>query len=199
MKKITKAAAVVMMLALMTGCGSSGDATTAKPEAAEGNTAAQEAKVTTKDTEAETATEGSEASSEASDWYFQKGDVKIFMEAAASDILSGLGDPKGTHEEKSCAFDGMDVTYMYPGFDLITAKKDGESVETVSQVVLRDDTVETPEGVYIGGTAADVEKAYNTTVGDANNVKLNKGNCDLLFIFKDGVVSSIQYAVKSAE
>jgi len=195
MKKFTKAAAVVMMLALMTGCGSSGDATTAKPAATEGTTAAQAEKTTTGDTEAEKTTEGSEAS----DFYFQKGDVKIFMEAAAPDILSGLGEAKGTHEEKSCAFEGMDVTYMYPGFDLITAKKNGESVETVSQVVLRDDTVETAEGVFIGGSIADVEKAYSVTVGDANNVKVTKGNCDLLFIFKDGVISSIQYAVKSAE
>jgi len=193
MKKFTKAAAVVMMLALMTGCGSSGDATTAKPAATEGTTAAQAEKTTTGDTEAEKTTEGSEAEAE---WYFQKGEVKIHIGDEATALISALGNYSDRFEEKSCAFEGMDVTYTYPSFMIITAKKNGESEETVSQIVLRDDTVETPEGVYIGSSVASVEKAYNTTVGDAKNVRLNKGNSDLLFIFDEGVVGSIQYLVK---
>lgn len=125
------------------------------------------------------------------DYYFQKGDVKIHMNEASDPILEKLGKYKSSYEAPSCAFDGMDVVYTYPGFDLMTFVDKGKG--KVSGVVLRDDTVETVEGISIGSSAADVEKAYGKLEDGATNKKLQKGSCELLIILTDGAVSSIQY------
>ncbi len=135
--------------------------------------------------------------SSAEDYYFQKGDLKIHMQDPAAPVLEKLGQAKSSYEAPSCAFDGMDVIYSYPGFDLMTYVKDGQGI--VSGVVLRDDTVETIEGICIGSDKAAVEKAYGKFADGANNMKVVKGSCELLVILTDGVVSSIQYTPNAAK
>ena len=125
------------------------------------------------------------------DYYFQKGDLKIHMQDPAAPILEKLGQAKSSYEAPSCAFDGMDVIYSYPGFDLMTYVKDGNGI--ISGVVMRDDTVETIEGISIGSDKAAVEKAYGKFEEGSNSLKLIKGSCELLVILTDGAVSSIQY------
>ena len=120
----------------------------------------------------EAATEASgkkeEAAPAGEDGYvFKKGDVTISMGAPADDIISALGTYKNTYEAESCAFDGMDVVYSYAGFDVLTLSD-----------------------------KAAVEKAYGQKVEDGvNNIQLKKGNSDLLIIFKDDLVNSIQYSL----
>ena len=133
----------------------------------------------------------------AEDYYFQKGDLKIHMQDPAAPVLEKLGQAKSSYEAPSCAFDGMDVIYSYPGFDLMTYVKDGQGI--VSGVVLRDDTVETIEGICIGSDKAAVEKAYGKFADGANNMKVVKGSCELLVILTDGAVSSIQYTPNAAK
>ena len=48
----------------------------------------------------------------------------------------------------------------------------------------------------IGSDIDAVEKAYGDVTDGANNLTVSKGNSELLIIFKDGVVSSIQYTAK---
>ena len=133
----------------------------------------------------------------AEDYYFQKGDLKIHMKDPAAPILEKLGQAKSSYEAPSCAFDGMDVIYSYPGFDLMTFVNNGEGI--ISGVVLRDDTVETIEGICIGSDKAAVEKAYGKFEDGVNNLKLTKGGCELLIILTDGAVSSIQYTPNSGK
>ena len=73
------------------------------------------------------------------------------------------------------------MTYTQNGKDL------------VSGVVLRDDTVETPEGITIGSKAEDVKKAYGDFEKDATSATYKTENCKLLIIFENGVVTSVQY------
>ena len=85
----------------------------------------------------------------------------------------------------------MDVVYTYPGFEVLTYVMDGEA--KISGVVLRDDTVETAEGVCIGSSKADVQAAYGSIEEGAASLRMTKGNCELLVILTDDAVSSIQY------
>ncbi len=125
-------------------------------------------------------------------WYFQKGDVKIEMNAPAEPILKALGESQSSYEAPSCAFDGMDVVYTYAGFEVLTYVENEKAV--ISGVVLRDDTVETAEGICIGSSKADVESAYGKKFEDGSTtLEMIKGNCQMLVILEDDTVSSIQY------
>ena len=134
---------------------------------------------------------GQETAQEDANWYFMKGDVRIEIGAQAEPILKALGDPQSSYEAPSCALDGMDVVYTYPGFEVLTYVMDGEA--KISGVVLRDDTVETAEGVCIGPSKADVQAAYGSIEEGAASLRMTKGNCELLVILTDDAVSSIQY------
>jgi len=200
MKKLQRIVTVGMlgcMLAL-SGCGSGGKST-----AAAGNAATEAAKTTENKTESTADTKKDTEAGDAAvpdneeNWYFKKGDVKIYMYAPADPILEALGDYKEKFESPSCAFDGTDIAYYYPGFYLYVFDDKGERV--VTQVALKDDTVQTAEGVYIGMDKESVEKIYTAVEDGKNNLQLTKGNCTLMIIFEDGVVTSIQYSAKTDE
>ena len=117
--------------------------------------------------------------------------VTVKMNAPAADIISALGTPGSYYEEPSCAFEGMDKTYSYGSFDVTTYTENG--VDYISGVVLWDDSVETPEGLYIGASAADVKKAYGQEAAGQNNVTVTRGDSQMIILLKDDAVTSIQY------
>ena len=187
MKKLRVLALTLSLVLAATACGNkeSGSESTTAAEAPAGTGTG----TTVESTEAET---GAKASTDDS-WVFKKGDVTIAMDAPSDDIIKALGSYQNTFEAPSCAFDGMDVVYSYPGYDVYAYTAGSE--KRISGVVLRDDTVTTPEGIFIGSDQASVEKAYGKVDASSNNLVLKKGNSQLLIIFKDGVVSSIQYSL----
>ena len=128
------------------------------------------------------------------DYYFQVKDVKVEMKADAEAVLKALGSYKSSYEAPSCAFDGMDKIYSYGAYDILTYTADGK--DFISGVVLRDDTVETPEGIAIGSKLEDVRKKYNAKE-EGSSINVYSENCRLLIIFDNGVVSSIQYIARS--
>ena len=133
----------------------------------------------------------SNSGSNTKDYVFKSGSTTVEMKADAEAVLKALGAYKSSYEAPSCAFDGMDKIYSYNGFDLMTYTQNGKDL--ISGVVLRDDTVETPEGIAIGSKAEDVKKAYGDFEKDATSATFKSDNCKLLIIFDGGVVTSIQY------
>ena len=133
----------------------------------------------------------SNSGSNTKDYVFKSGSTTVEMKADAEAVLKALGAYKSSYEAPSCAFDGMDKIYSYNGFDLMTYTQNGKDL--ISGVVLRDDTVETPEGIAIGSKAEDVKKAYGDFEKDATSATFKSDNCKLLIIFEGGVVTSIQY------
>ena len=121
--------------------------------------------------------------------------IRRFRSSASAPLLFGSTAPaRSTSVSKimpSCAFEGMDKTYSYPGFDVTTYTKGGS--DYVSGVIFWDDSVATAEGVYIGQTLEDIRKAYGADVSGETSVSLTRGASKLLFLLKDGAVSSIQY------
>lgn len=118
----------------------------------------------------------------------------IVLNAPAQPILDALGEPKAKTEEPSCAFDGLDKTYSYDGFNLQTYPLDG--AEYVFGFWFTDGTVSTPEGIAIGSAEADVVKAYGEENRSGDNVfVLTRDGGRLTIILADGKVSSIQYAI----
>lgn len=133
-------------------------------------------------------------SNEAADpgYTFVYNGTTVTMNADAAPIIAALGEPKRYTEEASCAFTGLDKTYDYGSFYLQTYPEGDK--DYVYSVWFADDGVSTQEGVYIGMSQADVEKAYGAEGFNGDNAyTMTKGICKLTVILTDGAVSSIQY------
>ena len=125
-------------------------------------------------------------------WKYTVRGIDIIMHAPAALTLEQLGEPVSYTEEASCAFTGLDKTYNYGGFFLQTYPLN--DVDYIYSAWLMDDSSETPEGIYIGATQAEVEAAYGTEGFNGSNAYIMKGTTSTLtIILENGVVSSIQY------
>ena len=125
---------------------------------------------------------------------FNYNGTEIKMHAPAAPIIAALGEPKTYTEEASCAFVGLDKTYYYGSFYLDTYPIEGE--DFIYGFWFADDSVTTEEGIYIGSTQAQVEKAYGAENYNGSNAYLiTKSGERLTIILEDGVVLSIQYEI----
>ena len=132
------------------------------------------------------------AAPEVSGYVFKSGENTVAIDDDMAAVLAALGEAKSYFEAESCAFEGLDKTYTYPGF-VITTRPDGEK-DFVNSIVLTDDSVTTPEGVYIGSTAADVAAAYGESDDSTDTVlSYTKDNTTLNFILDGDKVISIEY------
>lgn len=120
--------------------------------------------------------------------------TEITFNAPAEPIVAALGEPKKYTESTSCAFEGLDKSYDYGSFYLETYPENGK--DYVYGWWFVDDLVATEEGVSIGSSQADVEKAYGTDGYNGTNAfTIKKGVGSLTIILDNGVVNSIQYTL----
>lgn len=137
-------------------------------------------------------TDAPETAPESEDYVFTYNGMDVVMNAPAEDIIAALGEPKSYTEEPSCAFVGMDKTWFFGSFYLQTYPM--EDVDYIYCLWIVDDSVETPEGIYIGADQAAVENAYGAEYFNGTNAYVITGeNTRLTIILDNGVVSSIQY------
>ena len=158
---------------LMVGCGNSGDTN---------NTGDG------KDTQQGSTNEGVKADGFA----FKYNGTDIVPNAKMEPITTALGEPTKYFESDSCAFQGKDKVYTY-GSVVINTYPDNE-VDYVYTIELKDDTVQTPEGIYIGSSVDDVKAKYGEPANDTGVALVyEKGTSTLNFGYADGVVTSIVY------
>lgn len=127
-------------------------------------------------------------------FFFVYEGTEIRLHADMAPILEALGQPKAYTEETSCAFEGLDKTYSYDSFIIQTYPKGDKDYVYCFWFV--DDFAQTNEGIKIGDTQQQVEAAYGADAFNGSNAyTLTEGDGVFTVILKDGVVSSIQYAV----
>ena len=132
------------------------------------------------------------------DYYFEtKGGVKVAIGADEEDVLDELGNPLSETSSASCGgFEGKDYVYSYKGFRVSTTP--AANGQVVCKIELTDDSVKTPEGLYIGMSRADAESAMSgktaETVGE--NLVYTAGDVKLQVVFRDGSISGILYVAK---
>ncbi len=120
--------------------------------------------------------------------------VEMKLADPAEPIIKALGEPMKYTESASCAFDGLDKSYYYGSFYLETYPQGDK--DFVYGWWFADDSVSTPEGIYIGSAQADVEKAYGAeNFNGTNAFAVKKGNGTLTIILDKGLVTSIQYTM----
>lgn len=123
---------------------------------------------------------------------FEVNGTEIYMNEDTSLFLDSLGDEIEYFEAKSCAFDGLDKTYTYSGFQLKTYPKDDH--DYVNSIILTDDTVATQEGISIGNEKSQVVEKYGKDYQDNGNAYIyTKEDSQLQFLFEDDYVSAITY------
>ncbi len=111
-------------------------------------------------------------------------------------VISDLGRYLSKDESASCGgIPGNDCVYAYNGFRVkTTPAKDGGS--EICQIELTDDSVKTPEGLYIGMSAEDAKGAMSGKgiyAESGASFNYTKGNCKLQIAVRDGKVSGITY------
>ncbi|MGI6333872.1 MAG: hypothetical protein ACOX1A_04545 [Saccharofermentanales bacterium] len=120
--------------------------------------------------------------------------VEIVINTPAAPILAELGEPIHFFEAPSCAFQGLDKIYTYAGLEIQTYTE-GDT-DYVYIINIMDDTVSTPEGISLGASPEEVKAAYGDRAAESPNQLLYMSDgCQLKFVFADGELVSIEYAL----
>ena len=160
----------------------------------EGSAPAKEQSATTKESTSTEVT-AEEQAKEPDGYYFEEKGVKITPDANMAGILEGLGEPVSYFEAASCAFEGLDKIYTYHGFEIDTYP--GKDGDYISSIILKDDTVSTPEGVSIADPASKVKEVYGEpTSSSEGKLEYEKDTGRLVFVVSADQVASIEYVSK---
>lgn len=200
MKKISAilaCAAVSAMLVCACGSSDAGNSNGTDSAASAGSTDNSGAEAS-QDTAADTTAEQNTGDAPAvtvdapSGYYYTLKGVAVSANAPMEPIVAAVGEPTSYFESESCAFQGLDKVYTYGSVVISTYPEDG--VDYVYTIVLKDDTVETEEGICIGSTKDEVVAAYGDATSE-NEAALSyqKDDSILAFIFDGDSVASITY------
>ena len=129
------------------------------------------------------------------DLYFEADGVRFGIFDEAEPVLSALPQYRSTFTGESCAFDNADISYFYAGFRIIVNEIDG--VNRITAINVEDDTVKTPQGLYIGMPEAEAAAAFPKLLESDWN--LIDGTALLSVTMNDGVVASIVYTPAATE
>lgn len=120
----------------------------------------------------------------------------IYLGENIERVLGELGTGTDCYEYNSCAFEGMAKIYFYNGFQISTYMKNKSDVDRVYSVTFDDDSVQTPEGIYIGNTVEDMISAYGTEYDDLTGTYIYmKEGTALSFVTENDIITSISYYV----
>ena len=123
------------------------------------------------------------------DLYFEADGVRFGIYDEAETVLSALPAYRSTFTGKSCAFESEDVSYFYAGFTIMTNEIDG--VDRITGIKIDDDTVKTPQGLYIGMSEEDAAAAFPAAKDADWNYA--DGTALLSVSISDGIVKGIVY------
>ena len=135
---------------------------------------------------------GSSQSSGGDGFTFTSGSTVIEMNADASAVVDELGEADDYFESESCAFEGLDKVYTYPGFQLNTYPADDK--DYVLSVVFMDDTVSTDS------TKDEVTEAYGEPESESSTEMVYaKGDTELTVGLDGDSVSTLEISAVTEE
>ncbi len=121
---------------------------------------------------------------------FPVGNVELVPGAAFNAAV--LPEPVSIYQVPSCAFEGTDNVYDY-GTAEVTVFDDGKQPIIYSIYLVGANTT-TPEGLYLGDPAAQVDKLYGAErTENGTELVYQKGETLLIIILDNGTVASIEY------
>jgi hypothetical protein len=125
---------------------------------------------------------------------FKLGNNTIEMDQSMTTVIEMLGEPRGVFEAPSCAFDGIDRVFSYPGVQIHTYPgTDDDYVHTIS---LRDDSVRTDSGIYLGmGFEAVIEAYGSDYTHESGMYTYTRSRTTLAFFIEDDMIIGITYGL----
>lgn len=127
---------------------------------------------------------------------FRHGSATMTPGTLAKDALTSLGSPQSFSESGSCGgIPGTDKVYRYTGFTVYTTP--GTEGDVITEIVLNDDSVQTPEGLSIGSTEQTVKDALGIGQQSGETWVYTSGTTQLIFTMRDGKVAGIRYGSKN--
>lgn len=140
-------------------------------------------------------TTATEAATEKTEYALTYKETEIHLNKEAAPILKALGKYESCFEQQSCAYQGMDKIYTYPGIELGTYPVNGK--EHISSIYFIDDTVSTQEGIKLGSTYDEMVKAYGKEYTEEFGVyRYVLGKTELSIYTTNKVVDAIEYQIK---
>lgn len=127
--------------------------------------------------------------------YFEANGVRFGIYDEAEAVLSALPAYRSTFTGETCAFDAADVYYYYSGFQIMTNEIDG--VSRITAITVADDTIRTPQGLYIGMAEEDAAEAFPAL--QEADWNLVDGSATLSVTIVDGAVTGIVYSPSIVE
>ncbi len=122
--------------------------------------------------------------------------TKIALGAKADAVIEKLGEPQNTREIGDCGGLGALIKYSYSSIEVYVLKSNTDG-NIIDSITLRDDLVETPEGVCIGeSTAAAKEKLGEPTAESDTALTYESEKYALKLTLSNGSVSGIDYLTK---
>ena len=122
--------------------------------------------------------------------------VTITMNSKAKKFIKKAGKTVAFKATKSCAYKGKDLTYKYKDFILYTYSKTNKGAEYVNGITFLTDKVTTKEGITIGSSLEDVQKAYGKGSEKFGVYSFSKGKTKLQIEITDDKVSNLRYIMK---
>lgn len=178
--------AAVMCLGLMACGGSGSDVNTIEKESGAAASGSEET------AQAETApAEAAAGTGYVYTLTYKDASIDVTPDQNMSEVIAALGDADSYFEAASCAFEGLDKTYMYGHVEVDTYPQGEE--DFISSIYFLDDLAVTNEGVRVGSSKEEMEAAYGTDYSVVGTECIYaKGNSELRIIVEGDRVSSVQ-------
>lgn len=129
-------------------------------------------------------------------YQFTNNGVTITMNSKAKKFIKKAGKTVAFKATKSCAYKGKDRTYKYKNFILYTYSNSEKGAEYVNGITFLNNKVKTKEGITIGSSLEDVQKAYGKGSEKFGVYSFTKGKSKLQIEITDDKVSNLRYILK---
>ena len=180
--------AAVMCLGLAACGGSGSDVNTIEKDSSKAEASSAEAAPSE---EAQATAEAAVGTGYVYTLTYKDASIDVTPDQNMAEVLAALGDADSYFEAASCAFEGLDKTYMYGHVEVDTYPQGEE--DFISSIYFLDDLAVTNEGVRVGSTKEEMEAAYGTDYSVVGTECIYaKGNSELRIIVEGDKVSSIQ-------
>jgi len=144
--------------------------------------------------ETEDAEGDGQAASESDAYTFVYNGATVVPGGDLNEVLETLGDNYTYFEAASCAGFGLTKTYTYNNGSFVISTNSEDDKDIVTNISIYDDTVSTPEGVYIGDSSDSVKEVYGQPDSETETtMTYTKGDSVLVFVITDGTVTYIVY------
>lgn len=118
--------------------------------------------------------------------------IDIQMGANMNEVKDALGEPIAEFKMPSCAFDGTDIVYRFPGVQVHTIPiGDANYIHTIS---ISDDTVSTHGGIKLGSSVEELISVYGYDYAwEYGMYTFTRGHTSISFFVDSGIVIAITY------